>query len=174
METVEVAKTEYDRLQETARVADENAEKVRDLEKDNERLETDLKKANDEKAELQSELDKAKEVARQDELAKTRLDALGEGFTEKLGEKTKARLQEQARTMQDEEWDARLDELEEITNVKRDADKDGESGGDGDGNGGQEFSKKEIASFQGKGGKPDEGEVSPAARRSVIGSLAKL
>jgi hypothetical protein len=118
------------------------------------------------------------EQANQVTLKDTRWNALGEGFTAKLGDFTKGRLQEQAKTLSDEDWDGRLKELEETAGVKRDAAKDGvtpppdETGKDG-----RNFTLEEIASANGalNGGGNNGGgaaAVSEIERSSVIGSLA--
>lgn len=76
--------------------------------------------------ELQAELDTSKEETARAALKGSRWDALGSEFVAKLGDFTKGRLQDQAGTLSDEDWESRLKELEEITAVKRDAKKDGE------------------------------------------------
>lgn len=91
------------------------------------------------KAAAETERDNAKTelASKNEELASAelktqRMDALGEGFVAKLGDTTKTRLQSQAASMKDDEWDARLTELEESfaaagLTLKRDAAKDGSS-----------------------------------------------
>jgi hypothetical protein len=100
------------------------------------------------------------------------LGALGEGFTAKLGDFTKARLTEQAGTLSDEEWDNRLKELEE-TAVKRDAEKDGvrrrPPTAEGDR---RPVRREELASFNAGRHAPGSGAVREQERSSVIGSLA--
>lgn len=183
METVEISKSEYDALQEDKRklesaqtelsaAKDEKAEvesKLEQAETAKNKAETDLEQA-------KKDLDAAKEESRKTELADERLGTLGSDFTGSLGEFTSSRLKEQAKTLSDEEWEARLKELEEMSGKTRDAKKDGEGEDDKDkdkGKGG-EFSKEEIAraGVGGGGGNGGNGSVpSPAKRRSVVGSL---
>lgn len=178
VETVEISKAEYDRLQAdaakveglTAEVAQANDAKA-DLESKVEQAEAAKVEAETKLGEATKALDDAKEESRKAELAEERLSALGKDFKAKLGEFTSRRLGEQAKSLSDEEWDARLEELEEMSGVKRDASegKGGESAGKGEG----EFSREEIASAGvgagGSGG--DSAEPSEAKRRSVVGSL---
>jgi hypothetical protein len=49
------------------------------------------------------------------------MGALGEGFTAKLGDTTKANLKRDAATLDETAWDTRLKEVEELVAVKRDA-----------------------------------------------------
>jgi hypothetical protein len=123
------------------------------------------------------------ETANRASLKDQRWGALGSAFTAKLGDFTKSRLQEQASTLSDEEWDNRLKELEETTAVKRDAKAD--EGGDPSAdelarraaaNGEHTFSLEEIASagssVAGGSGDPAPNQQTPEGRRQVIGALA--
>ena len=180
VETVEISKAEYDRLQadaakvgdlttEVASVKDEKAEVETKLEQ----AESKVTEATDKAEKLEKDLDDAKEESRRAQLSDERLGALGKDFKAKLGEFTSQRLAEQAKSFSDEEWDGRLKELEEMSGVKRDATSEGD-GEDADaGKGEGEFSQEEIAragvGAGGSGG--DSAEPSPAQRRSVVGSL---
>lgn len=75
------------------------------------------------KATADAALQAANETAAKAELKEKRWGSLGGEFVAKLGDFTKGRLQEQAQSMTDAEWEDRLKELEETTAVKRDATK---------------------------------------------------
>jgi hypothetical protein len=102
------------------------AEKDKALEK----AEADKVKAEDEAKAEKERADKAEETARVATLRDERMEALGAGFTAKLTklEATNKRVLAQAGTLSDEDWTARLEELEETLSVKRDA--KAEEGGD--------------------------------------------
>lgn len=123
------------------------------------------------KTAVDKELETEKEKGAQAELKDRRLGALGEGFTAKLGEFTKSRVDEQAKSLSDEDWENRLKELEEQAGVKRDAKKDG--GGDpppGDGDASPTFGTEELAGLV-----PGSGAAKPPSateRQSVVGGLA--
>jgi hypothetical protein len=137
-------------------------------------------------AESERDAAKAEVTQKNEELARTqlkeqRLGALGDGFTGKLGEFTSTRLNEQAGTLADAEWEDRLKELEEVTAVKRDAKKDGAAAppsggngnGDGNGEGGDTFGRDELARLGFGTGQPAQtGAVSSVERNSVVTSLA--
>jgi chromosome segregation ATPase len=89
-------------------------------EKDLETAETAQKTAETERDQLKAKVTGFEEQARQVTLRDERLDALGAGFLAKLGEKTKDRLRTQAGELKDDDWTARLEELEELTSAKRD------------------------------------------------------
>lgn len=131
------------------------------------------------KAAAETKVTQLEEGANQITLKDTRMSALGDGFTAKLGDFTKGRLGDQAKTMDDTAWDERLKELEEITAVKRDAAKDGsppppDNGNNGN-NGSRDFTLEEIAST---GGSLNGGQqptlIDSTERASVVGSLAGL
>lgn len=138
-------------------------------------------------AEAERDTAKAEVTTKNEELAKKdlkdqRLQALGDGFTAKLGDFTKTRLHEQAGALSDEDWENRLKELEEMSAVKRDAKKDGteDKGGEGDKGGGEggsgepTFGRDELARL-GMGGDGTPATTSaPNAmeRNSVVSSLA--
>lgn len=179
VETVEISKAEYDRLQADAAKVEGLTTEVSEAQDAKADLEDKVEKAEAAKVEAEGKLeeatkalDEAKEEGRKAALADERLTALGKDFKAKLGEFTSQRLTEQAKSLSDEEWDGRLKELEEMSGVKRDA-SEGEDGGEAAGKGEGEFSHREIASAGvgagGSGG--DSAEPSPARRRSVVGSL---
>lgn len=117
------------------------------------------------------------ESAAQTALKSTRWDKLGEGFVAKLGDHTKAKLQEQAGSLSDEDWEGRLVEVEELTSVKRDADKEGATPPPPEADEtarGKTFTLEEIASANGiTGGGSGDGAPSDLARSQVVGSLSK-
>jgi hypothetical protein len=157
--------------------AEETASKLPELETKVETLEGEKTQLTTERDDLKKKVDDAEETAAKQELAKGRLTKLGKGFTDKLGEHTRGRLEEQAGTLTDEEWDGRLQEVEELAGVKRDAaDEGGEgagsggSGGSGDGVlGTREETARSTGSGGGEGGSGSE--PSDAARRSVVAGL---
>lgn len=120
------------------------------------------------------------------ELKTKRLKGLGDGFKAKLGEFTTARLDEQAESLSDDEWDNKLKELEEVTAVKRDAKKDGggsetetpeekaarEAAEAAEGN--KDLAPEELAGLlPGQGNGNGDGKApTDRERSSVVGSLA--
>lgn len=170
METVEIDKREYDELRARPeqRQFDEANERASKAERDLEAAETAQKAAEQERDELKGKVDGFEEQARAATLRDERLDKLGAGFTAKLGEKTKDRLKKQAAALSDDEWASRLDELEELTNAKRD---DGAPAG-GQGKDEGLFTADEIARHQGSaGGASSSTEPTPNQRRSVFAGL---
>jgi hypothetical protein len=158
------------------------AEKDKALEK----AEADKVKAEEEAKAEKERADKAEETARVATLRDERMEALGAGFTAKLAklEATNKRVLAQAGTLSDEDWTARLEELEETLSVKRDAkaeeggepeDKDGDDADES--TAGLMFDRKDAAgadltaSANGNGG----GSATPSreARQSVVGGLIK-
>lgn len=156
--------------------AEESARKLEEAEKAAEEAETAQKKAEKERDEAVEAKEKAEEEKRAADLAASRLDDLGSDFKSALGEKTRERLNKQASELSDDDWEARLTELEEMTEVQRDAG-DGESGDDGESASGKEgtVSKDETASAnlgpRRSGGSSDT--PTEARRSSVIGGLVK-
>jgi hypothetical protein len=187
VETVEISKSEYESLQADKAKLAETETKLNDAEtakaeaeKTVETLETEKKAVEDEKAEAEKKVKTFEEKEQKSELANERIGGLGSEFLSKLGENTRKRVDEQAGTMSDDDWEARLTELEEMSDTKRDAKKEGdegeESGDKGGGKGGTEFSREEVARSQagGKGGGGEGGsEPSRTQRRSVIDGLIK-
>jgi hypothetical protein len=148
--------------------------------------ETKANTAEEAKKNAEKERDELKESQRQVAMRDKRMGELGDGFIAKLGDRTKESLRKTAETASDEAWNERLEEIEEIASVKRDAKKDGESGNDGDGNGtgtGKNeaasskdgvFENEEIAAFvgSGAGSRPSNGsQAAPTSTRQVVGGL---
>lgn len=169
METVEIAKNEYDELRSRPerRELDEATERAKAAEKDLEAAETAKVAAESQAAELQTKVTAAEERANQVTLRDERIGALGEGFKAALGEKTKARLTAQAAELADADWTARLEELEELTSKKRDL---GKANPDTSTSGTGEFTTDEVARFQGSP-PPAEGTPTPNQRRSVFAGI---
>jgi hypothetical protein len=134
-------------------------------------------KAETEKDEAVAAKTTLEEKAAQTTLKETRWDKLGEGFVAKLGDHTKAKLQTQAGELSDDDWESRLVEVEELTSVKRDADKEGATPpppAADEAAAGQVFSLDEIASAHGitGGSGGADGVPTDAKRSQVVGSLA--
>lgn len=171
-DTREIPVTQYDELRArpTRQELDDAVARAEKAERELEAAETAQKKAETERDDFKTKVDAAEEKARQATLRDERLDALGEGFMSALGDKTKERVRKQAGALADDEWSARLDELEELTGKKRDLGKD-EAGNDRSGE--QTFSEQEVARFQGTGnGGPSSQEPTPGQRRSVFADLS--
>jgi hypothetical protein len=185
VETVEISKNEYATLQaQEQEVKDERAKReAAETERDEavqatEKAEAEKKTAETAKDEAEKKVKDFEEKAQQTELASERMSALGSEFKSKLGDFTSKRLAEQAKDLSDEDWDGRLKELEEMSKVKRDAKKDGESeDGDGSGSGSEEFSQEEVARAQAGGGgngkAPDVRERASVMSGLVSGPPAK-
>lgn len=92
-------------------------------EKQVETLEAEKVKAEGERDAHKVAAETAKEAVRVAAMKDDRMAALGTGFRAKLDklETTAKRVAEQAATMTDEDWIARLEELEETLSIKRDA-----------------------------------------------------
>lgn len=130
METIEIARSEYDELKAKAaqvptleaRISELEPEvaKVPTLTAANEKLEIDKKAAEDLAASEKAAKEALEETARTATLAGERLSKLGAGFTAKLPATVKTVLDEQAKTLADDAWKARLDELAELTGVAHD------------------------------------------------------
>lgn len=148
--------------------AEEKAAKVPDLERQVEQLEVAKKGAEDSRDAEKQKREQLEETARAATLASERVGKLGAGFTGKLPESIRTRLSEQAKSLSDDEWAARLDELAELTGVKPDEGAPAGSGSDG------EFSREEIArSSAGDRSNGDSKAPTAEARRSVVGGLVK-
>lgn len=131
------------------------------------------------KTEAESKVTTLEENARKATLTDERMGALGEGFTAKLGDTTKANLKRDAATLDDTAWDTRLKEVEELVAVKRDAPKDGSTPpaeGDAAASQGETFKAEELAKL-GSGlngnGNGNGTAPTPVARQSVAKGLAK-
>jgi hypothetical protein len=176
MDTIEIDRSEYDSLKAAAArvpdleakaaAAETEAAKVPELERKVEQTEAEKVAAEAAATAAQAKVSEHEEAARTAALASERLAKLGSGFTAKLGEFTKNRLTAQAGALSDEDWDARLQELEETAGVKRD---DGTGGGGGD----DVLSREEIARSATGGASEGAAGPSPQARGAVIGGLLK-
>lgn len=171
METIEIQKTEYAELtaRPTRQELDDAKLRAEKAEGDVEKAEAAQLKAEETATELQKKVDAAEETARQHTLRDDRLKTLGEGFVAALGDKTKERLRSQAGVLADDEWTARLEELEELSGKKRDL---GNAAADADKG---TFSAEELARFgagHDSGGHSDK-QPSQVQRRSVLGGLTK-
>lgn len=129
------------------------------------------------KADAEKKVSDLEEQANQATLKETRMKGLGDGFVAKLGDFTKGRLEEQAKSMSDADWDERLKELEEVTAVKRDAKADGATppaGDDPSGDGqGETFGRDELAALAGVGSGTGGGKgPSRIEQSAMVGSLA--
>lgn len=171
METVEIAKTEYDELRArpSRQELDDLAAKLADAESATEAAEAAQKAAEAEAETAKAKVEGFEEQARQSALRDERFNALGSAFVAGLGEKTKERLQNQAQSMSDEDWTARLDELEELTGKKRDEGTDPADASKTD----QTFTAAEVAAFQATSRTQSTDEPLPAQRRSVLNGLTK-
>lgn len=196
METIEIPRSEYDELKAGASKIDElqqrvsgleeTAAQVPGLEKQIEELEIGKKKAEDEAADERTKREGLEEQARAATLSTERLSKLGEPFKDKLPDSVKARLEEQAKTMSDEDWTERLEELAAMTGTPPDSQRcDATSGGqrctmpDGH-SGAHSFSKEESAGTFTReetaranlgGGSGGDQEPSRVAVSTVLGGL---
>lgn len=182
MSKIEIDRSEYDELKAkaakvddlTARVADleEKAGAAEQLQKDKDKLEIDLKAAEDSRDEERGAKEKLEETARAVDLSADRVSKLGSKFLKALPESIRTRLEDQAKELKDEDWTARLEELAELVKVKSDEVLDGDEAAEDDKDRGT-FSRDETAaagvSTRENGG---SGQVSGARRRTTVGSLA--
>lgn len=153
--------------------ADKAVDELAAATKATEEAEAAQKKAEKERDDEKAKREKVEEEQRAGKLGSERLDKLGKDFTAALGEKTSERLDGQAGELKDEDWEARLVELEDLTEVKRDAGPEGEtpSGGSGSGSGGT-VTKEETASARIGARSNGSGEApSDASRTSVMSGL---
>lgn len=157
-----------DRRYEELLAAEQTAKRVPDLEQKLNSAEEEKaeavkasEKAEAEKVQAEKDRDEAKnkneehdEEARKRTLGGERLGKLGKGFKDALGEKTRERVEEQAKVMSDEDWQSRLDELSELTGKKSDEGGDPENPENPGGEGGKsdEVSAEEIARSHATGG----------------------
>lgn len=161
------AQAERDQLRTKVTDLTETAAKVPQLEKDLEAEQIAKKSAETDRDTAKAEADALKETNRSTELASTRLGTLGAGFKAKLPEAVMTRLTEQAKSMTDEDWTARLEDLAAMANVPVD-DK-----GDGSAAAGDEFTAAQIAAS----GTTSTPTVTPpavaqrAAERTVVGQI---
>ena len=194
--TVEIEDTKYEGLVAAKAEADSKAAeaiaKLAEAERKIETLEAGNVKAQEELATAKKRADDAEEAGRVAAMKEERLTALGTGFVAKLDklETTAKRVRAQAGSLSDDEWTARLEELEETLGVKRDAKVDaaGASGDNGNGNGngdgktdptaGLLFDRSTVAGSQvgvGSGTEVTASDQEPTAerRRSVVGGLMR-
>jgi hypothetical protein len=174
MDTIEIQRTEYDELRANATRAgeltqrvtglEETAARLPALEKQVEELEIGKKKAEDDLAAERAKREQLEETARASTLADERLGKIGEPFKTKLPDSVKAKLEEQARTMSEEDWTERLEELAAMTGVKPDEQ------APAPGSGGS-FSREETARAQLGGGNGGAQEPSRTAVSTVLGGL---
>lgn len=190
MALVQIEQSELDTLRrerdDARKRADDEKAARQDAEKKVEDAEAAKVKAETEKATAEKAAKDLEEERAAAALKEKRVGELGEGFTAKLGEFTRSRLTEQAKTYSDQDWDDRLKELEESAGVKRDAAKDGSeptSAGTSAGttssgsSSGETFADEEVARFVGHTGggrqQPASGAASPAQTSSVVSGLAR-
>lgn len=129
--------------------------KLADAERKIEALEAEQLKTVEERDAFKVKAEQAEETARVAAMRDERLAALGSGFRAKLDklETTAKRVRSQAATLADEDWSARLEELEETLGVKRDAASDATPAADpsatpdpNDALAGLLFTRKEVVS----------------------------
>lgn len=180
VETVEISKSEYDalkadkaKLEDAERKLTEAESAKAEAERKVETIEAEKVQAVEEKAAAEKKIEEHEEAERKRELAKGRIEALGSEFLSKLGENTRGRVDEQAQSLSDEEWDARLTELEELTATKRDAKKDGETEEASEKGQSEEFSREEVARAQAGSTTSDTKEPTRNERQSVVAGLVK-
>jgi hypothetical protein len=191
MDGIEIPREEYAELQkrpsaEEFQAMKDRAEKAEagksEAESKVETAEAEAKREKERADAAEAKVTEAEEAKAKDDLASDRLGKLGKGFVARLGDFTRERVEQQARDLSDEEWEARLKELEETTQVSRD-----EGGTDpaaatasANGNGSRpsgEFSREETArahlggSGGGAGERATGEEPSPEQRTSVMRGL---
>lgn len=148
-----------------------------------EAAETAQKKAEEEKEEAEKKLKTAEEEKAEVTLRDERFNKLGDGFVAKLGDTTKENLRTDAGKMEDEAWDKRLTEVEELAGVKRDVKLDPKDKGkktpegkkpegkDESSSEEEEFSFEELAESAAGGGDADGDLPSAGQRQSVARGL---
>lgn len=175
MDDIQLTKSDYDALQARPTVETLNGERARadKAEKDLEAVEADVVRLTTELATAVKVAADFQEAANKTTLSTERLGKLGNEFLAKLGETTKARINEQAATMQDSEWAERLAELAELVGVAADAKTDPPAAGAPPvaPPGTPVFTPEETARMQVKGaGVPDP---TPSLSRGVIEGLIR-
>lgn len=190
MDKLEISPEEYASLSKRPTVEEFAAEKKRADDAEAEKAEADKKveaaeiaqkKAEDEKAEADKKVTAAEEEKAESTLREERFGKLGAGFIAKLGETAKANLRKDAGKLEEEAWDNRVKEIEELAGVKRDAKGDGNTPADPlatppatNGNGSSdEFSMEELASSAAGDSSGSGGSTQPSVnqRRSVAAGL---
>lgn len=175
MDEITIKRSEYDELKAALTKVTELAQRVIVLEADLatanesakkvEKLEIDLKAAEKTRDDEKAAREKLEETARAATLSGDRIAKLGTAFTAKLPETVQTRLQEQAKTLSDEDWAARLDELAELTGVKPDEAAASPEGG-------TTVTTTETARTK-LGGSAPTGEPSRTAVSTVLGGVLK-
>lgn len=151
---------------------DELANANRDLTTKVEQAEAAQKQAETERDSERTERAKLEEKAQAATLREQRWSALGAGFLAKLGDFSKARLQELAGTTSDQEWDEALKEREELASTPRNAPADG-APPPANGSNGRSFSSEEVASFLRTGVTASTGEAPPQDAATSVRQLAR-
>jgi hypothetical protein len=146
-----------------------------------EKTEADLAKAQADVETANKKVGEMEESARANTLRDERLGKLGEGFTAKINSlpTVKERLPQQAAELSDDEWAARVKEIEELTGVKADAAKgDNPAGPGAPAEVAQDlFTEEEVAASKtADGAEPAPTATtttsqSPETRRSVVAGL---
>lgn len=166
-----------------AKVADlePKAAKLPQAEKDAEDAEAAKVKAEQERDAEKARADTAEQVAAETTLREERFEQFGSGFIARLDKapRTKKTLTEQAGTLDDDAWKARVEELEESFAIKADAKADGKKdegedekdGKDGEEEHAQEFTAAEAAAAGFGGGTPS---MTDRAQQSTVGGLGSL
>ncbi|GAC1522487.1 MAG: hypothetical protein NVS3B1_07930 [Marmoricola sp.] len=161
-------------VDEAERKATEATAKLSEKDQAIEQLEADKVKAEQALVDERKLREEAEEKANVAAMRDDRLGKLGAGFVAALDKRTntKAKVQEQAGTLSDEDWASRVSELEELLDVKADA--AATEGGNEDDTAGL-FSREVVASagVAPTASAPTSTEVSTAARQSVIGGLVR-
>ena len=140
------------------------AEKVPGLEKDLETAQIAQKAAETERDTERAAKEKLEETARAATLSEERFGKLGAGFLSKLPESVQTKLGEQAKTLSDEDWTERLEELSSMLDgVKPDEGGPAETAGT--------FSSTETAGTQLGGTAPAKAPLSRAATETVLTGL---
>lgn len=189
MDPIEISREEYAELNKRPTAEEFAAEKQRAdeaeaakeaAEKQAEEKEAEAQREKTRADEAESKVTKAEEDKAKDDLATERMQKLGTGFLDKLGEFTRGRVEDQARTLSEEDWEARLKELEESTQVARDEggtptptdDAAKANGGVVGSSKPGEFTRDEVARANaGNGGGNPDAEPSPEKRASVMRGL---
>lgn len=186
--TVEIEDTKYEALvagksDSESKVTDLTA-KLAAAEQRIETLEAEKVKAEDERNTFKVQAEAAEEAVRVAAMRDDRLAALGTGFRAKLDklETTAKRVKDQAATFSDEDWTARLEELEESLAVKRDdvLDAAASTAATDTATAGLLFTKADVAKTGLVAGGESAGEITASdteptieRRQSVIGGLIR-
>lgn len=177
-EELVAAEQEAKSLKARVEALESEAAQIPNLKKAAEDAEAAKVAAEEAKAAAETKVSEFEEKANKQTLRDERWESLGSAFTEKIDSMptTKANLLRDAESLSNDQWDARLAEVEESTAVKRDAKKDGKEdeskGGSGKDRENAIFQREEIASAQGgSGGVATASRQTSGERRSVVGGL---